>query len=180
MAILTATEIRRQVQAGRITIDPFNPDQLNPNSYNLLLGDVVAWYAVSHYLEPIDSKAPTPTVIRQMEVGESGKYLDIYPGTLYLGHTVEVCGSEHYVPILDGRSSLARLGVTAQLSAGFGDLGFKGQWTLEITTQHPVRIYAGMPFAQISFHTVEGWIDRLYTGRYQGQIGPTASQLHKG
>lgn len=178
MAILTASEIRKEVEAGRIRIDPFVEDQLNPNSYNVRLGSQIGWYEKAHPPYWIDTRLPVELLRFDMKAtGATDPHFDLAPGRVYLGHTIEIVGSSSYVPILDGRSSLARLGITAQLSAGFGDLGFFGQWTLEITCQHPTRIYAGMPFAQVSFHAVCGPITQLYRGRYQGQDGPTASRL---
>ena len=87
------------------------------------------------------------------------------PGILYLGSTVEEAGSDFYVPCIEGRSSIGRLGISTHVAAGFGDIGFKQRWTLELTVVHPIRIYAGVRICQVYFHCVEGRKEVLYGDR---------------
>jgi dCTP deaminase len=101
-----------------------------------------------------------------------------YPGKIYLGATVERTYSAHYVPILDGRSSGARLGVTVHITGGFGDIGFNGRWTLEIRVEEPVRIYPGLKFCQVRFEVPHGDTSLQYNGKYQGSTVPQASKTH--
>lgn len=91
-----------------------------------------------------------------------------------LGSTVERTRTIGFVPWLDGRSTTARFGLMVHLSAGKGDNGFDGPWTLEICNlnRSPVRIYAGQRIAQVSYLTTVGE-QRLYAGHYAGQDGPT-------
>jgi len=100
------------------------------------------------------------------------------PGILYLGHTLEAIGSDYYIPILHGKSSLARLGLSIHLTAWFGEAGFKAQWTLEMTCVHPILLYPRMRIGQVEFETVEGMIDQ-YDGNYKVQHGPVGSKMHR-
>lgn len=168
--ILTGPEIIKQVRAGRIQIDPFVEAQVNPNSYNFTLGDRIAYY-VNRVLDP---KVPQETV--EVELGDEGLVLE--PERIYLGHTVEVMGSDHYVPIIKGRSSLARLGLFAHITADIIDIGSHNQWTLQLHAVQPVRLYAGMLVGQVTFWRVRGEI-QLYDGKYQGSRGPMASRIHE-
>lgn len=181
MAILTGPEIQRQIDAGNIVIDPFDPAQLNPNSYDVRLGDTLLTYAIPIYsasgasslswMGTLDPRKDNPTT--EIKIPSDG--LILYPRTLYLGSTLEHTETRGYVPMLEGKSSLARLGLSVHVTAGFGDVGFCGPWTLELTVVHHTRIYAGMKIAQICYHTIEGDIVP-YAGKYQRQRGPVASR----
>lgn len=171
MMILTANKIQQEVEAGRIEISPFNPKQLGPNSYDVTLSNIIKVYSNV----PLDMKNPNPT--REIIIPEEGFVLQ--PNTLYLATTNEKVGSDFFLPMLVGRSSLARLGITAEISAGFGDLGFKTNWTLELSCIHSVRVYPNVKIAQIYFNEVSGDITKLYTGKYVNQEAPTESQLYK-
>lgn len=169
--ILTGREIEKQIQNGAIEIDPFNPSQLNPNSYNLCLGPDLAWYA----LDQGELNPRTKNRTYRERIPDTGMVLQ--PGRLYLGHTLERTASMAFVPMLEGRSSVARLGVTVHQTGGVGDLGFNGQWVLEISAIHPVRIYPGMQICQVIFLQASGEVTP-YVGRYQGQSGPVECRLH--
>ena len=78
--------------------------------------------------------------------------------------------------MLNGRSSVGRLGICIHITAGFGDIGFNGTWTLEITAIKPVRVYPNIEICQVSYFTPYGESKIKYDGRYQGQIDPTASR----
>lgn len=172
--MLTGPEIIRQVEAGRIVIDPFDPAKVGANSVDLTLGPMLLAYKLERF-GVLDMDAENPTwAITVPDYDGGGTILS--PGVLYLGHTAETVGSDSFVPCLEGRSSIARLGMQVHLTAGFGDLGFVGQFTLEIVVVHPLRIYAGVPVCQVSFTRPEGEI-ALYKGRYQGQSGPQPSRL---
>lgn len=100
----------------------------------------------------------------------------LWPGILYLGRTIEVIGSNSFVPIVEGRSSVGRLGVHVHVTAGFCDIGFRGTITLEIHVVHPIRIYPNIPICQAYFLKPHGAIE-LYHGRYSGQVDPTPSRF---
>lgn len=158
MAILSGPEILKNIESGDIEVDPFEPGHVNPVSLDLRLGQGVAVYSdvVSARLAPkggaLDMSKENP--VHAFEIGENG--LVLLPGVLYLMHTLErVCAKKH-VPILDGKSSIGRLGIKIHETAGFGDPGFDGQYTLEVTVVQPVRVFAGSRFCQIRFHEVRG------------------------
>ena len=102
----------------------------------------------------------------------------LVPGVLYLASTNEAIGSDFYEPIIHGKSSLARLGLSVHETAGLGEPGFKYQWTLEMTCTHPIRLYPNMRIGQVVFETVKGEI-RTYEGNYRQQEGPTGSRMDK-
>lgn len=178
MSILTGNEIDRQVKAGRIFIDPYNPKRLNPNSYNVRLGPKLLCYAFDNE-QCLSTRKANPTY--EYEIPEKGFLL--CPGTLYLGSTIEAGGSDYYVPEITGRSSGGRLGLQIHSTAALGDLGFSGNaeysatWTLEIMVVHPLLVFVEDEVAQLVFTTAEGKIDRLYRGKYAKQQGPVASKL---
>ncbi|QIJ66065.1 dCTP deaminase [Streptomyces sp. JB150] len=168
--ILTGPEITEAAHDGRIVITPFHAAQVNPNSYNVCLGDRLLTYTG----DVIDPYRPNPT--RETTIGEEGYVLR--PDQLYLGHTVERIGSDRYVPLLFGRSSVGRLGLFVEITAPIGDIGFHGQWTLMLSPVRPLRVYPGMKIGQIMFFESHGEID-LYQGKYQASAGPQESRYWK-
>ncbi len=132
--ILSGREILKQLNTN-IFIEPFHESRLNPNSYNLTLADELLVYESGE----LDMKRENP--VKRLTIPPEGIVLE--PGRLYLGRTAEFTRTENYVPMLDGRSSTGRLGLFIHVTAGFGDVGFAGYWTLEIFCIQPIRIYAG-------------------------------------
>lgn len=173
MAKLTGSEIARQRELGRIIIEPFDLDHLQPNGYDLTLGTTLLIYED----RCLDMKKEPKTLRR--DIGPEGRWLTA--GQLYLGVTNECAGSDFYVPSIEGRSSVARLGLQMHIAAGLGDLHFKGRWTLEIVATQPTKVYAGVRVAQVFFETVEGEIKTRYAGKYSKDVGavPTASRLYR-
>jgi dCTP deaminase len=190
--MLTGTEIQKQVEKGNITIKPFDPKRVNPNSYNLRLSNKLVVYKSykEGFEEFTDSKTgevidfekceildvhKKPETI-EIEIPEEGFVLK--PNVLYLASTMEYTSTDIFIPMLEGRSSIGRYGIDVHKTAGFGDVGFKGTWTLEIVATEEVRIYPGMEICQISYHTPVGELDKLYNGKYLGQEDPVASRLY--
>lgn len=185
--MLTGSEIKKRLGKG-ITITPFNESQLNPNSYNIRLHPELLVYEKIHYETidkhgnqiikdlPLDMKQDNPT--KKIIIPESGLMLE--PGTLYLGRTVEIIGSNNAIPCVDGRSSTGRLGINIHATAGFCDIGFEGTITLEISCVEPIIIYPNIEIGQVYFYEPVGDTDIKYNGRYQGQIDATASRFYKG
>lgn len=173
--ILSGPEIQRQIATGYISIDPYDRELINPASIDLRLGDQVCEYTRPNEA-PFDCKVESAT--RVHKIGEEG--IVLYPRELYLMHTLERVSTSHFVPVLDGKSSIGRLGICVHLTAGYGDPGFDGQYTLEVTTVYPVRVYAGMRFCQIRFHTIAGLVVS-YQGNYVGEasMGPVPSRVWK-
>ena len=141
--ILSGREIKREIGKG-INIEPFNESQLNPNSYNLQLHSEL----MVQTNPVLDMKTPNP--VERLTIPEEGLLLET--GKLYLGRTVEKTETSKFVPMLEGRSSIGRLGLFIHVTAGFGDVGFNGFWTLEIFCVQPIRIYAGVDICQIFEH----------------------------
>lgn len=134
-------------------------------------------HLVPHFTDvPYDVK--TEPNVFSFTIGEEGWVLK--PGILYLMHTREVIGPGAYVATADGKSSLGRLGIVVHQTAGYVDPGFVGQITLEVTVSNPIRVYAGMRFAQVRFHTTLGESSG-YKGNYVGEHarGPVPSRAWK-
>lgn len=169
--ILTGNEIKIQNDIGGIYIEDFDEKRLGPNSYNLRLAPELLVYK-----EPVlDAARDNRT--RKLEIPEDGLVLE--PGRLYLAKTMEYTETRDFVPMLVGRSSVGRLGIFVHVTAGFGDIGFSGNWTLEITCVEPVRIYPGMEICQIYYHTVTGEVIGKYSGKYQGSKDVVSSRIYK-
>lgn len=182
MGKLTGKEILRQIELGHIEIDPFDKSRINPNSYNVRLAPELKVYKknASSYMTgekyvKLDCHEKNET--ESFIIPPSGFIL--YPNTLYLGRTVERTHTDKYVPMIDGRSSTGRLGMLIHATAGFGDVGFNGTWTLEIFVVHPLVIYPYDEIAQVSFDTLEGDASYLYNGRYNNQIDVTESRFYQ-
>ncbi len=164
----------KQIQAAlgsEIVIEPFDPKQLNPNSYNLRLHDELRCYDSRELDMRVEN---TSSVLRIPPEG-----LVLEPNRLYLGRTVEYTATNGLVPMLEGRSSIGRLGLFVHITAGFGDVGFRGYWTLEIFCVQPIRIYAGIQICQIFYHTIHGEYESYRSGKYQNNTGIQHSLLYK-
>jgi dCTP deaminase len=168
--ILTGNEIKRQL-GSNIVIEPFDESQLNPNSYNLRLHDELLVY------EEIVLDMRRPNRMRRYSIPEDGFVLN--PNQLYLGRTIERTETRNLVPMLEGRSSIGRLGLFVNVTAGFGDVGYEGCWTLEMYCIHPVRIYPGIPIAQLLYHTLEGEVTDYSEGKYQHSDDIMPSLLYR-
>lgn len=181
--ILSGPEIKKQVAAGKIIIDPFNEGQLNPNSYNLRLSNKLLTYKLSwekdfyaHWQGLAIDMAKEPTT-NELLIPDDG--LILLPGTLYLGATMEYTETHPpFVPTIEGRSGIGRLGLATHVTAGFGDTNFRGTFTLELIVIHPLRVYAGVSVCQIIYTEMRGEA-KPYTGSYQGQRDPRPSSIWK-
>lgn len=172
--MLTGAEILKKIGSGDIIITNFDENRINPNSYNLTLNKNLKIYKMNDG-EVLDIKTKPETI--DIEIPEEG--LILQPGELYLGSTNEKTICSSLIPCIDGRSSIGRLGVFTHITAGFGDIGFHGRWTLEITVIKPVRIYPNIEICQIYFYEPIGDASILYNGKYQYQDDATASMLFK-
>lgn len=168
--IISGKEIKRRLDTD-IIIDPFNEAQLGPNSYNLRLHRELIMY--DEDVLDMKKKHRLKTIV----IPEDG--LVLHPGQLYLGRTMEYTQTNNLVPMLEGRSSIGRLGLFIHVTAGFGDVGFKGYWTLEISCIQPVRIYPGVEICQIFYHTISGDFNLYSSTKYQNNQGIQPSLLYK-
>jgi dCTP deaminase len=169
---LSGSRIIEEVEQGRITINPFDARQVNPNSYNYTLHGTVL------RLVSTELDLRVPEEYEELRIPASG--LVLLPTECYLACTAETFGSNYYASLITGRSSVGRKFVTNHITAGLIDVGFIGHITLEVTVQRPTRVYKGVPFGQIFWFTVDGDTLPKYGGKYQNQTGPTASRLHLG
>lgn len=169
--ILTGNEIKLRMAAGDIVISDFDEARLNPNSYNLRLAPELMVYSEA----VLDPKQDNRTYTLPLRAGG----LVLKPGRLYLAKTVEWTETRGLVPKLEGRSSIGRLGLAVHVTAGFGDIGYCGNWTLELQCTQPIRIYPGMEICQISYHTVCGEALDSYNGKYQGSKDVVASRIYQ-
>lgn len=168
--ILTGNEILKRL--GRdIIIEPFNEEQLNPNSYNLRLHNELMIYKN----EILDIKKDNETEI--IEIPSNGLILE--PGQLYLGRTCEYTETHSLVPMIIGRSSVGRLGISVHISSGFGDVGFCGYWTLQLTCKKRVRIYPNVKICQIFYNDILGEYKDYSSSKYQKSDKIMPSQLYK-
>ena len=168
--ILSGKEIMRQM-GKEIIITPFDEKKVNPNSYNLSLHNELLVYENN----TLDMR--TPNKVKRITIPEEGLLLE--PNKLYLGRTNEYTKTDFYAPMLEGRSSIGRLGLFVHVTAGFGDVGFTGYWTLEIFCVQPIVIYPNVDICQIYFHTIEGEYNLYHNGKYQNNTDIQPSLLYK-
>lgn len=160
--ILTGNEIEKELKKSNIVIEPFNKNQLNPNSYNYRINDEIIDFSNNR--------------IKKIKIPKSGFVLK--PHKIYLSSTYEILGSEKYAMSLIGRSSLGRLGLFLQVSANLGHTGSKHSWTLELVSTKPIRIYPKMIIGQISFWTNKGKIIP-YKKSYSKYNKPKQSKIRR-
>ncbi|MBL7734102.1 MAG: dCTP deaminase [Chitinophagaceae bacterium] len=163
--ILSDKRILEEIDKQTIKIVPYNRDCLGSNSYDVHLGNWIA-----NYID-IELDAKKHNKINTFEIPDSGVLL--FPHIFYLGATLEYTETHAHVPFLEGKSSTGRLGIDIHATAGKGDVGFCGHWTLEISVKQPVRVYKGMPIGQLIYFPVEGEIETSYNqkknAKYSGQ-----------
>lgn len=174
--ILSDKRILEEMDKGTIQITPFVREQLGSNSYDVHLGSTLAVYKDT----VLDAKRHNE--IEFFEIPDEGYVLQ--PDKFYLGVTQEYTETHMHVPFLEGKSSTGRLGIDIHATAGKGDVGFCGNWTLEISCKQPVRIYKFMPIGQLIYFPVEGEIEVKYNqkknAKYSGQPNmPVESMMWK-
>lgn len=168
--ILSGEEIKKRIGTD-IHIDPFDENRLNPNSYDLTLHNELLVY------EEVVLDLKEPNRYRRQQIPESGLVLS--PNQIYLGRTVEHTETHNLVPMIEGRSSLGRLGLFVHVTAGIGDVGFRGYWTLEMFAVQPIRIYPGIQFCQIIYHSLEGQVAEYESSKYQNNRDIQPSLLYR-
>jgi dCTP deaminase len=174
--ILSDQEILTEINNGNILIEPYRPECLGSNSYDVHLAKYLAVYND----DILDAKKHN--TIREILIPDEGYIL--LPGKLYLGVTEEYTETHAHVPFLEGKSSVGRLGIDIHATAGKGDVGFCNTWTLEISVSQPVRIYAGMPVGQLIYFEVRGSVLNTYHGKKNAKyttrtIKPVESMMWK-
>lgn len=154
--ILRHDAIIERMKKGDIIIQPFNKEQLNPNSYDVRLGDNIIVEG------------------NKMQIPDRGYRL--FKGEFILAETLERTETYNLVPMVEGKSSIGRQGLFIHVTAGFGDVGFKGKWTLELFACQDILIKPGMRIAQLFWYTCEG-TGPEYNGKYQNATGVEGAKL---
>ncbi|HET6744904.1 MAG TPA: dCTP deaminase [Candidatus Limnocylindria bacterium] len=183
--VLSDRDIRAEIEAGRIVIDPYVPEAVQPSSIDLHLDRRFRVFRNSRY-PYIDVREEQPELTELVEIGEDDPFI-LHPGEFVLGSTLErVALPNDVVARLDGKSSLGRLGLLIHSTAGFVDPGWDGNLTLELSNvaNLPITLYDGMKIGQISFQRMSSPVDMAYGdarlgSRYRGQRDPTASLYHR-
>ena len=168
--ILTGEKIKEEVANNRIEIDPFSSDRVTTNSYDLTLGGTIIRYT-SKIIDPKEKAE-----YEEITIPDEGIVLQA--GDFVLGHSAERIGSDHYVPLIHGKSGTARMGLFVHVTADLIDIGSHGVSTLQLYATLPVRLYKGMLIAQVSFWVPFGDIV-LYKGKYQNSTKPQPSMTYK-
>jgi dCTP deaminase len=184
MSVLSDRDIRAELEAGRVRIDPYDPADLQPSSVDLHLDRSFRVFRNNRYAF-IDPRMPQPDLTELLTIGDDEPFV-LHPGEFVLGQTLEwVELPDDLVSRLEGKSSLGRLGLLIHSTAGYVDPGWKGNLTLELSNvaNLPIALYYGMRIGQISFFRMSSPVERPYGSRelgskYQGQSEPTASASH--
>jgi dCTP deaminase len=174
--------LRRLVEDGRLVVDPWDPAQVQPASIDLRLGDSFRVFS-NHRVTAIDLRE-VPANLTEEVVIEGDDAFVIHPGEFCLGRTLErIELPNDLVARVEGKSSLGRLGLIVHATAGFVDPGWKGTLTLELNnlTRVPIKLYPGLPIAQLSVMALDRPAERPYGSpelgsHYQGQVAATESR----
>ena len=183
--ILSDRDIRSALEAGRIVIEPFSGDSVQPSSVDLHLDRRFRVFRNSRY-PYIDVRQDQPDLTELVEIEEEQPFI-LHPGEFVLGSTLErVSLPDDLVARLEGKSSLGRLGLLIHSTAGYVDPGWDGNLTLELSNvaNLPITLYYGMKIGQISFQQMSSPVDVAYGdarigSKYRGQRDPTASLYHR-
>lgn len=180
--LLSDRDIRAELAAGRIGLDPLDLAMVQPSSVDVRLD---RWFRLfdNHKYGHIDPAEDQPELTRLIEVAPDEPFI-LHPGEFVLGSTYEtVTLPDDLAARLEGKSSLGRLGLMTHSTAGFIDPGFSGHVTLELANVAtlPVKLWPGMKIGQLCFFRTSSPVDSpygsgQYGNRYQGQRGPTASR----
>jgi len=182
--ILSDRDIRAEIESGRIVIDPFAPDAVQPSSVDLHLGNRFRVFR-NNRTAVIDPREDQPELTELVEIGGDEPFI-LHPNEFVLGATLERVGLPHdLVARLEGKSSLGRLGLLIHSTAGYVDPGWEGTLTLELSNvaNLPIKLYDGMKIGQVSFQRLSSPVEFAYGderigSRYRGQTDPTASRYH--
>lgn len=167
--ILTGKQIISSVQSKDITITPYSSDHVTTNSYDISLGDRYIRY-LDEVLDPLKEN-------RYEEIHIPDEGLILNRGDFVLAESYETIGSHKYVPLIHGKSGIARKGLFVHITSDLVDLGYLGKITLQLYATQKIVIYRKMKIAQVSFWLAHGEIT-LYNGKYQHGSGPQASKIH--
>ncbi|MBQ1444901.1 dCTP deaminase [Arthrobacter russicus] len=182
--LISDRDIRAQIDAGRIVLDPFEPAMVQPSSVDVRIDKLFRLFD-NHKYAHIDPAEEQPELTRLVEVADDEPFI-LHPGEFVLGSTYEtVTLPDDVAARLEGKSSLGRLGLLTHSTAGFIDPGFSGHVTLELSNMAtlPIKLWPGSKIGQLCFFQLSSPAEHPYGSgeygnRYQGQRGPTASRSH--
>jgi len=182
--LMSDRDIRAQLQAGRIGLDPLNLELIQPSSIDVRLDRFFRLFH-NHKYAFIDPREDQAELTHMVEVASDEAFI-LHPGEFVLGSTFEfVSLPDDIAARLEGKSSLGRLGLLTHSTAGFVDPGFQGHVTLELAnvSNLPIKLWPGMKVGQLCFFQLSSpaetpYGSAKYLNRYQGQRGPTASRSH--
>ena len=180
--LLSDRDIRAEVDAGRVVLDPYEPEMVQPSSIDVRLDRYFRLFD-NHKYPVIDPAEEQPELTRLVEVPADEAFV-LHPGEFVLASTYEfVTLPDDVSSRLEGKSSLGRLGLLTHSTAGFIDAGFSGHVTLELSNVAtlPIKLWPGMKIGQLCFFRLSSPVEHpygstRYGSRYQGQRGPTASR----
>lgn len=181
--VLSDRDIKRELEAGRIVIEPLKPQDVQPASVDVRLGANFRVFRNSEHTF-IDPSIDQPNLTEEIEVPEGGAFI-LHPGQFALGTTVErIVLPDDVLGKLEGKSTLGRLGLMIHSTAGYVDPGWDGELTLELSNVAtlPIMLRPGMRIGQLSFERMSSPVERPYGSaalgsHYQGQTGATASHV---
>ena len=184
--LLSDRDIKAELGAGRIRLDPYQPEMIQPSSIDVRLDRYFRLFD-NHKYPYIDPAEDQPDLTRLIETQPDEPFI-LHPGEFVLGSTFELVSLPDDVAArLEGKSSLGRLGLLTHSTAGFIDPGFSGHVTLELSNVAtlPIKLWPGMKIGQLCFFQLSSPAERPYgsgeySSRYQGQRGPTASRSFQG
>lgn len=184
--LLSDKDIRAEIEAGRVVLDPYDPEMIQPSSIDVRLDKYFRLFD-NHKYPYIDPAAEQPELTRLVEVSEEEEGFVLHPGEFVLGSTLEtVTLPDDLAARVEGKSSLGRLGLMTHATAGFVDPGFSGHVTLELSNVAtlPIMLYPGMKIGQLAFFRLSSSAEHPYGSgpygsHYQGQRGPTASRSYQ-
>ncbi|MBV9097397.1 MAG: dCTP deaminase [Frankiaceae bacterium] len=182
--LLSDRDLRAEVDAGRLVIDPFDPGLVQPSSIDVRLDRFFRVFE-NHRYPHIDPAEEQDELTREVAVNADEPFI-LHPGEFVLGSTYEVIGlADDLAARLEGKSSLGRLGLLTHSTAGFIDPGFNGHVTLELSNVAtlPIKLWPGMKIGQVcvlrlTTPSEHPYGSSVYGSRYQGQRGPTPSRSH--
>lgn len=183
--ILSDKSIKSKIKSGEISIEPFDEAKVQPASYDLTLGNKFLLFDINNHVV-IDVKKPVSNLMREVVVDDGG-YFVLHPSEFLLANVAEITGVDgKHVGRLEGKSSLARLGIIIHTTAGFLDPGNRLRMTLEIVNLGPlpVKLYPGMKIAQMAFELLDQECEKPYgsdglNSKYLGDMEVRESQMHK-
>jgi len=183
--LLSDRDIRAEIDAGRVVLDPWDPRMLQPSSIDVRMDKYFRLFD-NHKYPYIDPAEEQPDLTRLVEVAPGEPFI-LHPGEFVLGSILEtVTLPDDVAARVEGKSSLGRLGLLTHATAGFVDPGFSGHVTLELSNVAtlPIKLWPGMKVGQLCFFRLSSSVETpygsdVYGSHYQGQRGPTASRSFK-